>query len=138
MHIVSGVAGAILIGIAVYKIAMAAKGGKQQTTEGTVIWGLVGEKTSQNGPITIKRIVGPRGNGEPILTNRAPGEDKSQPWTTHRGDDGAEPFFDYQWKERTEDDPGDAYYERRPARWWEFRKLSSRSDGNTERIYERK
>jgi hypothetical protein len=137
MHIVFAGVGLLLIIIAVSKIIAAVR--PQKPREGIEIYGLIGEKTSQNGPVTITRIVGPRGNGEPILTNRHPDEDKDMPWAVRRNGDGAEPFFDYQWRDRTEDDPGNVYHDPRPRRWFEFKKTSEHSDGNdTERIYTRR
>lgn len=100
--------------------------------------GLIGEMTSHNGPVTICRVIGSHGNGEPVVTNRSPSEDSSMPWSTRRNEESANQFFEWEWKDRTEDDPGDAYYNPRPARWFQCQKLSSRSNGDTDRKYERK
>jgi len=114
----------------------------------------------KEGPIiVIDKIVGTRyDHGEPTLRNRPAHEDDSKPWRTKRaGDDDREtPYFDWQWKERTPDELGDAYYEEidedvffqgerikqhcRLQRWWEFKRLSKNSPNGEgpRQIYERR
>jgi hypothetical protein len=145
MHIVSALA---------YKIVTAARQDKRPN-DGPVIFRLIGEQAARDEPVVIKRIVGPHSNGEPIIVNRAPAEDNSVPWVTRRNGEGAETYFEWEWKDRTEDDPGDAYYKEansdvifrgrrikahcRPQRWWKFKRLSQNDNGDDhDRMYSRR
>ena len=104
-------------------------------------WKEIHGHCSQGGPIVIDKIVGIRyDHGEPTLRNRPAREDESKPWETHRDEESANHFFEWQWRERTEDEPGDAYYDLTNTRWWQFKKLSKNSPNGEgpKQVYERR
>lgn len=161
LHLVSGALGIVLAAISLYKIVRLRNRGKQQDSNSLIISYLVGEMTSHNGPVTITKIVGPHSYNEESVANRSPSEDSVQPWRVRRmnDDDRETQFFEWQWRERTEDNLGDAYYSPTggsvfyntgrglatiknallPSRWRQFKKLSEHSDGeSTERKYHRR